>query len=180
MSLVPGHASVSETWQALDQRGSCCSPTRVDCSHWDMGWTEELCPLGLAPGPIRFHGAGRCTKGFDAFNTLLSAACVLIWELRDFAVHKLSRKKAELHLMGCPTPLSKSLIIHEAANIFLLFWTTKAFKRRVSLSGLKQQRWSCGVVLLTFLCDSPGTTLRLSRPDHRNNSDYTLPVIEIW
>lgn len=114
-SLVPGHANVS-----LDQRGTCCSSAGVDGSQWDRGWTKELCPLGLAPDPIGFHGAGRHTKGFDALNTLLYAACVLIWELRDYVVRKPRRKKAALNLTGVLFPRRKVSLLSQLPKSF--FW----------------------------------------------------------
>lgn len=115
-SLVPGHANVS-----LDQRGTCCSSAGVDGSQWDRGWKKELCPLGLAPDPIRFQGAGRRTKGFDALNTLLYVACVLIWELRDYVVRKLRRKKAALHLTGSYSRVGKSHYSRSCQSPFF-FW----------------------------------------------------------
>lgn len=162
----------------------CPSPTGIR-SAWHMlflhscwlqsprqGLDQRALSSWISSRPHTFPWSRSPHQRLDVLNTLLSAAaCELIWELRDFVICKLRREKAEWHLTGCPIPMSESVTILKAANVFLfcfVFMNDGCF----SLSVLKQQRWPCGVVLLTFLWDPLGTTLRLSRPDRRKKKHW--------
>lgn len=173
MPVCPSPTGIRSAWHMLFLHSCWLQSAR-------QGLDRRALSSWISSRPHTFPWSRSPHQRLDVLNTLLSAACVLIWELRDFVICKLRREKAELHLTGCPIPMSESITILKAANVFLFCFVFMNYGR-FSLSGLKQQRWPCGVVLLTFLCDPLGTTLRLSRPDRsKNNIDYTLPVIEIW